>query len=94
MTNKVFYKTPTETMDYDVSFEQWLDDGDTIDTASAAVTNTGGDVTIDSTVFDDDTAKVWLSGGTAGTSSEITVTVTTTGGRTKQRCFTLEIEEC
>jgi hypothetical protein len=39
------------------------------------------------------TASAWLSGGTAGQSFTVTNRITTTGGRTEDRSFTIRVEE-
>jgi len=38
-------------------------------------------------------AKVWLSGGTTGTTYKITATLTTTGGRIKQHEILVKVKE-
>lgn len=87
-----YVKTPAEVLDYEVSFADWLPAGDAIDEAEAESSLESvvvGDVTVSGS-----TVTVWLSGGEDGDSADITVTVTTDDGRTKQECFKLKIKEC
>lgn len=85
-------KRPDDLLDYDVTFERWLSDGDTITDATALVDPTG--VVIDRVELFGDIVKVWISGGTAGGSHKINVTATTTQGRVKEVTFNLRIVEC
>lgn len=85
-------KRPDDQLDYDVSFERWLSDGDTITDADAAVDPVG--VTVDNVQIFGDVVKVWLSGGEVGGSHKINVTATTTQGRVKEVTFNLRIVEC
>lgn len=73
-----FSKDPNEVLDY-----PWpvpLDSGDTI--AAFVAVLVSGDVVIDSYSHDNSIGTIWLSGGTNDTVSVITLTATTTGGRT------------
>lgn len=87
-----FTKQPVEVLDFDIDGTDWLSEGDTILTAtstatagidilSAAVTNNGG------------TVKVWVSGGTTGTTYKIETTMTTEDGRVKQHEFRVKVKE-
>jgi hypothetical protein len=85
-------KRPDDLLDYDISFERWLSDGDTITDADAAADPVG--VTVDRVEVFGDVVKVWLSGGEVGASHKINVTATTTQGRVKEVTFNLRIVEC
>lgn len=85
-------KRPDDQLDYDVAFERWLSDGDTITDATAVCDPVG--VNIDSVVVFGDIVKVWISGGSVGVSHSIKVTATTTQGRVKEVTFNLRIVEC
>lgn len=85
-------KRPDDQLDYDVSFERWLSDNDTI-TDATAVVDPVDTVTVRVEIFGD-VVKVWLSGGNAGTSYKINVTATTTQGRVKEVTFNLRVTEC
>lgn len=85
-------KRPDDQLDYDVDFARWLSDGDTIQDASAVVSPAG--VTVDRVEVFGHIVKVWLSGGTAGGSHEIQVTVSTAKRRVKEVAFNLRVAEC
>jgi hypothetical protein len=76
-------KDPTAVLDYTIDWRKWLGD-DTIATVAwtvpVGIANAGS-------VFSTTTTTIWLSGGTAGTSYSIYVTITTVGGRTEKRTF-------
>lgn len=86
-------KQPSEVLDYDVDFSEWLPDDDSIATASA-VRTPATSLAIDSTsVFDSTWVKVWLSAGTTGVKYKVTVTVVTDDGRTKEAEFYVNVKE-
>lgn len=85
-------KRPDDQLDYDVTFERWLSDGDTITDATAVADPIG--VIIDSVEIFGDIVKVWISGGEVGASHKINVTATTTQGRVKEVTFNLRVTEC
>lgn len=85
-------KRPDDLLDYDVTFERWLSDGDTVTDATAEADPIG--VSIDRVEIFGDIVKVWISGGTAGTSYQINVTATTAMGRVKEVSFNLRVLEC
>lgn len=85
-------KRPDDQLDYDVTFERWLSDGDTITDATATADPDG--VNVDRVEVFGDVVKVWLSGGEAGASHKINVTATTAEGRVKEVTFNLRIVEC
>lgn len=85
-------KRPDDMLDYDVTFERWLSDGDTITDATAIADPVG--VIIDRVEIFGDVVKVWISGGEVGASHKINVTATTTQGRVKEVTFNLRVTEC
>lgn len=85
-------KQPVDQLDYDVSFDKWLPDGDTITSGNAVLDKTG-ELVIDSISITDQVIKVWMSGGVSGTTYKITVTAATTGGRIKETEFRLRVKE-
>lgn len=87
-----FRKRPDDQLDYDVKFERWLSEGDTITDATAVADPVG--VTIDRVEVFGDVVKVWISGGEVGASHSINVTVTTDQGRVKEVTLNLRIVEC
>lgn len=97
-----FEKQPNDVQDYDVSFADWLyaqsDTG-----FSKSVTADSGITVSSSSLLSDTTSsgisvtngkiKVWLSGGVSGTSYKITLTMTTTGGRTKEAEIKIKVKD-
>jgi hypothetical protein len=87
-------KDPTDTLDYvfDVSPALTADPGDTIATLDVQITPANpGDLTLASATADGARAVLWLAGGQALTTYTVTVTVTTTGGRTLARNIALPV---
>ncbi len=85
-------KRPDDQLDYDVTFERWLSNGDVITDATATVEPSG--VSVDRVVVYGEVVKVWLSDGEAGTSYNINVTASTSQGRVKEVTFNLRVTEC
>lgn len=84
-----FTKIAGSVLDYEEDWATWLDT-DTI-SSSSWVADTG--VTIDSDSNTTTKAIVWLSGGTVGTSYDITNTIVTAGGRTDSRTIEITITD-
>lgn len=90
-------KAPADQLDYDVEFERWLSDDDTVQSADAITSAIEGDaapLVIESVQLFGTVVKVWISGGTAGESYEVKVTATTAEGRVKEVCFIIRVSEC
>jgi hypothetical protein len=86
----VFYKQPSEVLDYDIDFTEWMTPGDSIATATA--TSDAG-ITLGATTIIGYVVKQWVSGGTDGNSYKVTVKVTTNGGRVKEADFRVRVRE-
>ena len=84
-----FIKDPDASLDYELDWTLWLE-GDTINSSSWAVP-TG--ITIDSDSFTNQTATVWLSGGTLHQKYEAVNRIITAGGRTDDRTITIRIKQ-
>lgn len=81
-------KDPSENLDYAIDFVDVLG-SDAIATKSVAATGvTAGTSSIVGTKV-----NVWLSGGTAGTTGAVTITITTAGGRTIERSATIYVDD-
>lgn len=87
----VMRKKPEDQLDYDLDFERWLSDGDTL-LSGDAVAEDG--ITVEQVQLFGTVVKVWLSGGTDGHSYEISVTATTAQGRVKEECFMIRVRGC
>lgn len=86
-------KRPADVLDFDVDYEDWLTDDDTITTVTTSVTPTGK-LVVDSVQVANPDVKVWVSGGVSGSTYEIEVTAATTGGRVKVECFKVRVKDC
>ena len=87
----IFEKQPAEVLDYTFPLSKWMADGDAV-TSSVATSLPVGlttSVTNPATL----SPSVWVSGGVDGVSYQITLTVVTTGGRTKEFEMTLKVDE-
>lgn len=84
-------KQPMERFSYTVSYEEALTIGDNVESATATVSPTG--LTVDNVGVYDPRVKLWVSGGTAGTSYKVTLTVNTADGRTFQDELIFKIKE-
>lgn len=92
MSTGVHTKDPDAVLDYTLDLSAWLPEGDSVQTASATVTQ--GDVVVDScTATPPDKVVLWLSAGTTGTRAQVTVHWTTTAGREDDRTLQLRISE-
>lgn len=87
---QTFRKDPDATLDYGFDWSDWLAAGETIADSDwdipAEIINEDEETGTDAT-------KVWLSGGTAGTSYTITNTITTSAGRIDERSMLIIVEE-
>lgn len=86
-----FDKAPGDVLDYDFDFTRWLASGDRIASASASIA--GGSTAVDTTSFSDQVVRVWVSGGSIGDSSTLTVIVSTAEGRTKTVTARIRVKE-
>lgn len=86
-------KQPSEKLDYDVTFEEWLTDDDTVQTATA-VLDTTGELVIEDILVLSPTVKVWLSGGVNGITYKVTVKAITAQGRIKEAEFKIRVRDC
>lgn len=82
-----FNKTPAERKRYSVSYDQWLDTGETI-TAAAYVSSplTTFSAAVDSSTIDVGGRGItfFISGGLDGTDYTIDIQITTSGGQIKE----------
>lgn len=86
-----FVKQPADYLDYDVEYEDFLSDGDSVASGAATVSATG--LTVDPPLVVGTKLKLWVAGGTVGTTYKVDVTMTTTQGRIKQDELRFRIKE-
>lgn len=84
-----FSKDPEAVLDYTIDWSDWLG----TDTISAVSWTVEAGITKDSEGNTTTSATIWLSGGTAGTSYEVTCHITTAGGREDDRTLRIDVEE-
>jgi hypothetical protein len=87
-------KDTEATLDYLISWSQWLPSGDTISTSSWSIESISGDsdpLASTDTGSTDTTTSVTLSGGTSGNLYKVYNTITTLGGLTDRRYFRVKI---
>jgi len=82
-------KDPDSIIDYGVDWSNWLATGETI-TSSAWIVPAG--LTNDSDSNTSTATAIFLSGGTSGTTYELTNRVTTSGGRTEDRSMLIKCQ--
>lgn len=91
-----YVKTPAKVGDYDIDMSPWLRTGETLSGASATVvcTSTPADTAllVDSVTISNEIVRVRLSGGTAGQAYSITVTSTSSSGRSEPSEFVVTVE--
>lgn len=85
-----FTKQPSDTMDYDIDYTDWLTAGDNVQ--DAAVTADDG-ITVVSTFINDPRIKIWLSGGTDKVTYKVTCTMTSADGRIRQDELKIKVKE-
>ena len=91
MAIATFTKDPDATLDYQINWAAWLADDDTI--SNSSFISNSDDITVESSSFTDTTSTVWLSGGQAGSSYEITNRITTTLGRIDDRTIKIKCKD-
>lgn len=75
-------KQPTDVLDYDITYADWIATGDTLVSSTATISPAGMTQPIPA-IVSSPSVKVWVAGGTEGVTYTITVTTMTDGGRTK-----------
>lgn len=83
-----FIKDPDAVLDYKFDWTQWLALDEIIE--SSTVLPSPG-ITVDSSVFTDNTSTVWLSAGTSGTLYSVTNRITTNQGRIDDRTIKVRV---
>lgn len=84
-----YQKDPDAKLDYTIDWSTWLGD-DTIADSDWTVETGLTEVTASNT---DTTTTIWLSGGTEGTTYDVTNEITTAAGRIEERTIRIYITE-
>lgn len=93
MTIAMLTKAPADILDYDVSFEDWLTEGDTILDISAELSGSTTAM-IEAGNYTTSNVRVWIKGGELSETLLIDVKVVTAFGRHKTASFKVRIREC
>jgi len=88
-----FRKTPAEVKRYAISYDHWLDEGEYISTIAFAVSPSAGVLVVAPDTVGQNVRQVgfFISGGSDKQSYTLVVTMTTTGGQTKQDSILVEV---
>lgn len=88
MASSSFIKDPNAVLDYKFDWSDWLAAGETISTRTITA---GSGITVDSSSITDTNTSVtvWLSGGTAGDSYDVTCQIVTSDSRTDERTIVI-----
>ena len=86
-----FIKQPADITDYDVEYQEWLPEGDTL--LETQVTVVPDTITIQMARVVDHRVNIWLEGGELGTTYKFTVNTTTGNGRVRQDEFRVKIKD-
>lgn len=83
-------KDPAAVLDYSIDLAGWLEP---LSDTMASLTVVAEGATVDSSLISGTRCVAWISGGVAGETAVVTLTFTTTGGRTDVRRLHLKIKE-
>jgi hypothetical protein len=86
-----YNKQPVEVQDYDIDFNDYLEFHNDTAVSFSAVAETG--LVVEASNLTDGVVKVFVSGGTDGTTYKVSATVTTQGGRVKQGDILVKVKE-
>jgi hypothetical protein len=86
-----FPKQPGETLDFDISFEEWL--AARTDTLSSHEVSADEGITVEFSSANNGVVKVWLSGGENGRTYKVTARIETAGGRIKEGDIAIKVKE-
>lgn len=89
-----FTKQPADVQDYDIDYSEYCGSFAPADTlAGDPVVTTDPGITVDSVSRVGSVVKVFLSGGTTGTTYKVTCRATTTGQRVKEVEIKIKVKE-
>jgi hypothetical protein len=86
---RIFTKDPDARLDWKFDYDLWLEAEESI--LSAEILTEG--VTVDDRDVQPRSVKVWLVGGTAGVTAQVTCRITTILGRIDDRTIRIRIRE-
>lgn len=83
-----FTKIPSDVLDYNIDWTNWLQGGDTITSVSWSVPPGLNTQSASSTTT---SVTIWLTGGAVNRTYTIPVQITTAGGRKKEAAFQIQV---
>lgn len=86
---RTFVKDPEAVLDYSVDWSKWLA-SDQIETSTWFVSDPALQQSDDSNTTT--RATIWVAGGAAGQSYTVANRITTSGGRTEERSFVIQVQ--
>lgn len=86
-----YIKQPSEVLDYDIEYVDFLSDGDSLFSGTASASPAG--LTVHAPLVVGTKLKVWVEGGTAGITYKVTILATTTLSRTKEDELVFRVKE-
>lgn len=91
--HKLFFKDPNAVKDIAIDWTRWLTltPSGTADTISSSTWTVDSGITKDSDSSSTTLTTIWLSGGTAGTTYDLTNRIVTAGGRTEDRTISVRV---
>lgn len=92
MSDGVYLKDPSASIDFTINWAKWLADGDAIAESEWDIPDGLTEVE-EKRDHTDTTTTVWLQGGVAGEEYPVTNTITTSQGRVDQRTIFLWVME-
>lgn len=85
-----FVKDPGAKLDYVIDWGAWISGSDTINTVTTVpAVGVASGITVTQATKTNTTTTVWVSGGVAGTSYDVTVHIVTTQLREDERTITI-----
>lgn len=88
-----FEKQPVDVLDYDIDYASWLPDNDVISSVQTTVLPIGLEIDTAIVINSGTRIKLWVSGGEAGETYKVEVTVTTSLNRVKQDEVRFRVKE-
>lgn len=82
---------PSDNLDYDVRYDDFLSEGDSLAYGTATVSPVG--LVVQSPMVVGQTLKLWVSGGVAGVKYKVTLRAFTTLGREKEDELIFKVKE-
>ncbi len=94
-TKTTFRKDPAAVLDYAIDWSAWLagPDGTDDDTIQSSSWGAPDGITVDDDSNTDSVATVWLSGGTAGQTYQVTNHIVTAAGRETDQTILIVVQE-